>query len=223
MKFYKNLSLENLEGEEWRQVIEYEGLYQVSSLGRVKSLKDNNDKSREKILRQVKLKNGYLKVNLWKNGKIKNCTVHRLVANAFIPNPSGFRCVNHRNEDKTDNCIGNLEWCDQKYNVNFGSVIKRRVANIDYKARTENTDYKARTAKMDYKVKVANTDYKAIAEKLSKQVYQYDKNGVLIAIYQSASEAGRNGFDQGTVSKCCNGKLNYYKGFIWSYEELNNC
>ena len=112
MKFYKNLSLENLEGEEWKDIEGYEGLYQVSSLGRVKSLKDNNDKSREKILKQGKMKNGYLKVNLWKNEKVKQYYVHRLVANAFIENPSSLPWVNHKDENPSNNRVNNLEWCD---------------------------------------------------------------------------------------------------------------
>ena len=131
-EIYKNLDLENLEGKEWRPVIEYEGLYQVSSLGRVKSLKDNHNNTREKILRQVKLKNGYLVVNLWKGGKYKTCLVHRLVATAFLDNPNNFRCVNHKDENKENNIVSNLEWCTYQYNNTYGTCQARRVANIDW-------------------------------------------------------------------------------------------
>lgn len=112
--------------EEWKPVVGYEGIYEVSSLGRVKSLNYNHTKQ-EKILKQNKNKDGYLYVNIHKQGKGKNFTVHRLVANAFIPNPNIYPCVNHKDEDKTNNCVSNLEWCDVKYNTNFGTSIQRRV------------------------------------------------------------------------------------------------
>ena len=166
---------------------------------------------KEKILKQGKKKNGYLYVILWKEGKYKTCLVHRLVAQAFLENPNNYSCVNHKDENKENNCVENLEWCDAKYNINHGTCIQRRVAN------------------MDYKTKVANTDYKAIgrknAEKLtngvrSKQVYQYSKDGTLVAIYPSVAECGRNGYHQGVVTQCCNGKRKSHKGFKWSYTPL---
>lgn len=183
-EIYKNLDLNNLEGEEWRDIPNYEGLYTVSNMGRVKSLNYNRTKQ-EKILKQGKMKNGYLYVKLCKDKKMKTFLVHRLVANAFIPNPNGYRCVNHKDEDKTNNCVDNLEWCTQKYNVNYKNAIQRRV------------------------------------EKQSKQVYQYSLDGTLIAIWQSVSEAGRNGFNFGHVAACCRGKLKHYKGYLWSYTEIN--
>ena len=112
--------------EEWRPVVGYEGLYEVSNLGRIKSL--GNDKTRkEKILSQYENKNGYLYVNLCKDGKVKNCRVNRLVGNAFIENPNNYPCYNHKNEIKTDNRAENLEPCTHKYNTNFGTCIQRRV------------------------------------------------------------------------------------------------
>ena len=216
-EIYKNLSLENIEGEVWRDIQGYEGKYQVSSLGRVKSLKDNNGNYREKIMKFGKNIYGYLLVNLHKNGKMKTFSVHRLVATAFLENPNNLPQVNHKDEDKTNNVVGNLEWCTQKYNLNYGSRIAKAVASTDYKARTANTDYKARTAKMDYK---------SIAEKLtnrqdqSKQVYQYSLDSELIKIWLSTQECKRNGFHQGAVSSCCRGKLKTHKGYIWSYNKL---
>lgn len=115
--------------EEWRPIEGYEGLYEVSDLGRIKSL--GNDKTRkEKILRQVKMKNGYLIVNLYKNGKLKTCKVHRLVANAFLENPNSYICVNHKDENKENNFVDNLEWCDHKYNINHGTCIQRRAEKL---------------------------------------------------------------------------------------------
>lgn len=107
--------------EQWKPVDGYEGLYEVSNLGRVKSLWFCN----EKILKSQKRKDGYLQVFLCRNGKIKNFLVHRLVATAFIQNPEGFKQVNHRDEDKTNNIVSNLEFCDAKYNINFGSRTER--------------------------------------------------------------------------------------------------
>ena len=93
--------------EEWRDIIEYEGLYQISNKGRVKSL-GNNKNRKEKIL-SLKPINGYMRVFLYKNGKPKPYSVHRLVAIAFIPNPNNYPEVNHIDEDKTNNIVENLE------------------------------------------------------------------------------------------------------------------
>ena len=108
--------------EIWRDIEGYEGLYQVSNLGRVRSL---NYKRTGKV-QNMKLgtyPNGYKMVDLKKNKNRKAHLVHRLVAKAFIPNPNPDQLceVNHKDEDKTNNCVENLEWCDVKYNSNFGT------------------------------------------------------------------------------------------------------
>lgn len=109
--------------EEWRDIEEYEGLYQVSNLGRVKSLKFG----KEKILKFGKHKKGYLLVCLCKDGKQKMFQVHRLVAIAFIPNPNNYQEVNHKDENKENNCVENLEWCTREYNVNYGTRTEKCV------------------------------------------------------------------------------------------------
>lgn len=109
--------------EEWRPICGYEGLYEVSNMGRIKSLKFG----KEKILKFGKRPNGYLYVNLCKEKKMKTFRVHRLVGNAFLENPNGYRCYNHKNEIKTDNRVENLEPCTHKYNSNYGTSIQRRV------------------------------------------------------------------------------------------------
>lgn len=102
----------------------YEGLYQVSNYGRVRSL--NYLRTGEiRMMRYGKYPNGYLFVGLSKNGKVKNFLVHCLVADAFIPNPDGLPEVNHIDEDKMNNCVWNLEWCDHKYNCNYGTRNER--------------------------------------------------------------------------------------------------
>lgn len=106
--------------EKWKNIVGYEGLYQISNLGNIKSLNYKNT-DEEKILKTKKNRGGYLLVGLYKNGKQKYYTVHRLVAEAFIPNPNNLPQVNHKDEDKTNNRVENLEWCSPQYNINYGN------------------------------------------------------------------------------------------------------
>lgn len=110
--------------ENWKDIPSYEGLYQVSNLGRVKSLNYNHT-GKEKILTLKTSKNGYLQIGLSKNGKQKFFLIHRLVAIAFIPNPDNLPQVNHKDECRYNNCVDNLEWCDSKYNCNYGTRNKK--------------------------------------------------------------------------------------------------
>lgn len=119
--------------EKWKPVKGYEGLYEVSDFGRIKSLKRTETvknkrgetytrSHKERILAQtLDGRSNYLQVMLCKDGKGKKHLVHRLVANAFIENPLSLQEVNHIDEDKTNNCAANLEWCTHKYNSNYGS------------------------------------------------------------------------------------------------------
>lgn len=113
--------------EIWKDVIEYEGLYQVSNLGRVKSLNYKHT-GKERILKSIRNKDGYWKVALYKNGKRKTLSVHRLVVTAFIePIPKGL-VVNHIDENPANNCVENLEICTHKKNLNHGTCQARRLA-----------------------------------------------------------------------------------------------
>lgn len=120
--------------EIWKPVVGYEGLYEVSNLGRVKSL-DRIVKGcygsiahkKGKIISSGIGSTGYCIVSLQKDGKGKSFGVHRLVAQAFIPNPDNLPMVNHKDEVKTNNNVENLEWCDCKYNCNYGTGIERCV------------------------------------------------------------------------------------------------
>ena len=109
------------DNEIWKDIKGYEGLYQVSNLGRVKSERKN------RLLKPRLQKNGYLRVNLYdKNSKRSTKSVHRLVAKAFISNPNNLEFVNHKDENKTNNVVSNLEWCTAKYNSNYGTKLERQ-------------------------------------------------------------------------------------------------
>ena len=111
--------------EERKDIEGYEGMYKVSNYGRVKSIEriSKGRHVREKILKGGKFSNGYLFVNLRKNGESKNHLRHRLVAIAFIPNPGHFTDVNHKNGDKTNCNVNNLEWCTRSYNLEHAVKI----------------------------------------------------------------------------------------------------
>ena len=179
--------------EEWRPIAGYEGLYEVSNLGRVKSKKrvDINRLGvkrilKEKILKPCKEKNGYLRVNLWVNGKNKHYTVHRLVANAFIPNPDKLPQINHKDEDKTNNNISNLEWCTPEYNINYGNRTKK-VSDLQKNDRGK-----------------------------SYIIDQYTIDGRYIKSYPSSKEIKRQlKIDSSNILKCCHGVYKQAYGFIW--------
>lgn len=106
--------------EQWKDIKGYEGIYQISNLGRIKNLNTN------KILFKAPDKSGYIRIHLYKNGSFKAFGVHRLVADAFIPNPNNKKHVNHIDENKSNNCVSNLEWATPKENNNHGSRTTRQ-------------------------------------------------------------------------------------------------
>ena len=110
-----------MDNEIWKDIVGYEGLYQVSNMGRVKSLNYNHT-GKEKLLSPVNSGKGYLQVGLFKEGRLKRYSIHRLVLSTFNPCPDSESLqVNHINEKKADNRLENLEWCDGSYNVNHGT------------------------------------------------------------------------------------------------------
>lgn len=160
--------------EEWRDVVGYEGLYQVSNLGRVKSL----PKMRGFILQESKIKDtqisdGYVRCTLHLNGTPKKHLIHRLVAEAFIPNPENKPCVDHINRDRGDNRVENLRWCTYKENVLFAETYNCRRNAM--KLMNENPIVKEKKRNVW----------------LCKIVIQEDLDGNLIRTYRSASEAYR--------------------------------
>lgn len=118
------------ESETWRDVVGFEGLYKVSNKGNVYSVERKDTLGRKwggRTLKPRYDKDGYLRVGLSKNSTLATKHIHRLVAEAFIPNPNGLPQVNHIDEAKVNNNVGNLEWCTSKYNNNHGTRNERRV------------------------------------------------------------------------------------------------
>ena len=129
------------ESEVWKDVVGYEGLYEVSNKGNVFSVERRDSRGKRSGGRMMKLrydKDGYSQVSLCKNGKSKTKKVHRLVAGAFLPNPNGLPQVNHRDEVKDNNNVENLEWCDSKYNNNHGTRNERVTQARSRKVRAVN-------------------------------------------------------------------------------------
>lgn len=121
--------------EIWKPIKGFEGLYEVSNLGRVKALtrtirsKRNYVRTHKGVMLRQQIEcNGYYRVRLSKNSKAFRFVTHRLVAIAFIPNPHNYPQINHKDENKLNNHVDNLEWCTPKYNINYGTGIKRRAS-----------------------------------------------------------------------------------------------
>lgn len=184
--------------EIWKPVVGYEGLYEVSNLGRVKSLNYRRT-GKEGILSQGKCKNGYSIVGLYKNEKRKPYYVHRLVAEAFIPNPENLPEVNHIIDDfehRSDNRVENLEWCTVEYNNTYNDRHKRAGNKIKGKYIGD----KSPRAK---KVKCITTG----------------------EIFEAVREAGRKyNIDATSICRCCQDKRNYAgkhpitkERLVWEY------
>lgn len=209
--------------EIWKDIKGFEGLYQVSNKGNVKNRFN-------KLISQENCK-GYLRVHLHKNSKYSHFLVHRLVAEAFIDNSSNLPQVNHKDEDKTNNCVENLEWCDAKYNVNYGTSNYRRSEvqkgkifsdkhkkNISEALKKSEIFHKViNSPEYRQKLKNAQKDKPQLNRKdLSQPLCQYTLDGVFVASYPSAKEASRQTkIPQANISRCCNG------GFQWKGKWIN--
>jgi len=180
--------------EKWVDISGFEGFYQVSNLGRVRSCDrylraahgGKQIKKGQLIVPAIR-PNGYLAVGLNRNGIHKSAYVHRLVAFAFIANPNGYNEINHKDEDKSNNRADNLEWCSHYYNINYGTT-------------------RARISKSHLE-----GGYGAIpvVQKL---------NGQVVAVYKSATDASKvTGICSSAIRKCCLGRprFNTAGGYTW--------
>lgn len=182
--------------EIWKDVVGFEDYYQVSNLGNVRS-KDREVNTwhgvilkRGRILKQSIGKNGYYSVCFQVQNKKKSYSVHRMVAQAFIPNLDNMPYINHKDENKLNNNIENLEWCTAKYIINYGTCKERRNQT---KRETSN---------------------------LFKVTMQYNLDGTFVKEWKSTKEIERElGFSNQGVSACCRGIRKSFNGFIWKYKE----
>lgn len=193
--------MNDFNNEIWKIIDGFED-YQISNYGRVKSLNYNKTKQ-ERILKQATITNGYQQVNLYKDGKQKCFIVHRLVANAFIDNPNNYAEVNHKDECKTNNHVSNLEWCDRKYNCNFGTRNKKVSKALIGKYSGENNPMYGKLGK---------------EHPNAKQVIQLTLNGDYIKLWDSMHDIERElGYSHGNIGKCCKGKQKTSNGYKWAY------
>ena len=198
--------------EEWRYIEGYEGLYQVSSKGKIKSVERtdrNNHKVKEKIRKLNSDKYGYLMVNLWKDGTNKTSYIHRLVAQAFIPNPDNKPCIDHINTDKTDNRVENLRWVTPKENIN-NPISREKFVNNRYKIE------EGKHKRINYKP--SKQAVIKMAEKHKKPIGMY-KNGLLVKTFNSAADAEKENsiYKYTSISAACNGRLKTYRGYEWKF------
>ena len=197
--------------EIWKDIKGYEGLYQVSNFGRVRSLGHDKWHKGRIIKPHYDGRKHYLFVQIYKNKNSKKINVHRLVAETFIPNPKNLPQVNHKDENKINNCVWNLEWCTNKYNINYNnkSAMKRAI-----KTRYERYDVKELVNKTKA-TKIANNSYSA-----ERPVNQFTWSGIFIKRYPSSVAAMKEtGAQMHVIAKCCKGKCKQAGGFIWLYDE----
>ena len=156
-----------------------------------------------KILKYHKNNNGYCYIDLCKNAETKKFLIHRLVAIHFIPNLNNYLEVNHIDENKENNCATNLEWCDREYNNNYGTRKKRQSEKIRGRKANDNTKLK-------------------MSKSHSKKIVQYDLNGNIIKIWNSAKDVCQeSNFKYDSFKYYLQGKSKkeYYENFIWKYYE----
>lgn len=179
--------------EIWKDIPEYEGLYQVSNIGNVKSLNWKNQ-GYEKNLWLKPHKNGYLQVELAKGGTKKCFVVHRLVAIAFIPNPQGYPQVNHKDENKRNNCAENLEWCNASYNAIYS--MKRRGVVLKEK-------------RVPQRKNSSHSNQSIIQMTLSGETVKTWENSRTIFL--------ETGMSDWSISECCRGNRKTAYGYKWQY------
>lgn len=187
--------------ENWKFIEGYENKYLISDKGRVKSLIDNKGNKRELIRIPRKAKNGYLYLNLWKGGKSKTKKIHRLVAEHFIDNPDNKLQVNHKDGNKLNNNVSNLEWCTAQENtmhaINMGLM---------------STEYFFKKGKDNHMFGRHGKD-----NPCSKPVIQYDSEGNFIKEWENIKIAQKT-LNIYHIGDCCLGRRPLAGGYIWKHK-----
>lgn len=181
-----------MNSQEWRPIPGYEGLYEVSNDGQVRSL------FRYKKVLKPHLRGGYHNFQLWKDKTGKYIGAHRLVAMAFIPNPYGLPYVNHKDECKLNNNVENLEWCTPEYNFMYGTAQQRAVAHRNYRdpKRLERA--------------------RKLGLSMGKAIDQFTKDGVFVKRYRSANACAiENGWTVSSIRRAALGQFKQAYGFIF--------
>ena len=198
--------------EIWKDIPEYEGYYQASNLGRIKSLtrikyaNGGSYMSKEIILKQATTKLRYKSVALCKNGIQKHYWVHRLIALTFLPNPNEWPDINHKDENPSNNNVENLEWCTTKYNMNYGTCVERRKASF-----VRNQSFlKANATKVRNQSRCHETP-----------ILGTSKDGDAVLSYKSITEAARStGISKGHIGECVKGIRKSAGGYYWKYQNI---
>ena len=214
--------------EIWRDIKDYEGLYQVSNMGRVKSLGrwSNRQKNgvsfpyfiKEKILKNRKIKGGYYIVGLCKDKISKDYRVSRLVAEAFIPNPDNKLFVDHIDTNPLNNLSNNLRWVTQKENMNNPLTLVKMSNSHKGRTLSEETRKKlseANKGKTTHMLGKFGKDHHN-----SRPIIQFTLDGELIRKWDSIADAKRETGAHKIVD-CCNGKRNKTNGFKWEYYDTD--
>ena len=157
---------------------------------------------RNKPMKQRNRRDGYMSVQLSNDGKQKEFVVHRLVAAAFIPNPNNYPIINHKDENKKNNCADNLEWCTQEYNINYGTGNARRAKSLEKYRKSD----RARAWAI------------CLGEMSGKPIEQLTIDGKHIAFYQSARKASMaTGSNHCGVCRAARGLYETAGGYKWKY------
>lgn len=205
--------------EIWKDIEQYEGLYQVSNFGCVKRLPSFHCK-KEHILKPHICSTGYYVVVLSKNGKTKTHKVHRLVAKAFVPNPHCLNEVSHLDESRTNNFANNLTWCTPKENNNMPLRKIRSVIAHTGKKFSEKTRERMRQAQLGERSHRYGKKNELCGA--SKPVIQMTQDGVFVTEFPSASEAQRQtGICSTHIGSCATGTRKTAGKFKWIYKRDN--
>lgn len=195
--------------ETWKQVKGYEGMYEISNLGRLKSVerkvknKNGYRLIKEKMLKPIKNNKGYYCYGLRNKTGLKMILLHRLLGEHFLDNKNNYPCINHKDGNKLNNHIDNLEWCCYKHNIN--EAYRLGLNDYTYHDNFKHDYWKGKYGK---------------EHNCSKPIFQYDKNGNFIKEWESITKASdETNINYCSISNNCRGKQKSAGGFVWMFKE----